>query len=154
MPDIETGSAGGREVAQIVGDPDLHHPPRVGAGGRGRHPNRAAERLSEETLAGDIGRMNHGVVTKAGEGIPQLQRMNDTAARIGGMRKDGDAQAPHGVQPIRGCRAKSQTVSRALPSRISTTEPAVTAPTSAAAMPRALKRPTASSTWDGGTARM
>ena len=44
------------------------------------------------------------------------------------MGEDRDAQAAHAAQPINGAWAKSQTVSRVLPSVTSTTEPAVTAP--------------------------
>ena len=83
VPDIEIRRSRLREVAQVVGDPDLHHLPRVGTGGRRRHPHRAADRLAEKTFAGDIGGMHHGVMAEAGESVAQFQRMHHAAARIG-----------------------------------------------------------------------
>jgi hypothetical protein len=146
------------EMVDVIGDARLHQFPYAAADGPGGDRNGLACGGPEKALASGIRGVHGAFVTQGDKRVRQFQRVDDAAARIGRMGEDRNAESslahfavPTAPQPMNGFRAKSQMVSSAAASLMTTRRSAVTAPMALADRPRAEKRPTTAPTFEGAT---
>ena len=158
MPDVEAPMLRPLEMPEVVANAGLDHRRDVASDGGGHNAHRPTNRVAEEACAARVRRMHRHVVAEPGERIAELERMHDPATRVGRMGEDGDAQRQRHAststcrQPISGATAKSQMVSTAVPSAMTTRRSAVIVPMSAAAIPRAQKCASTAGRFVGATA--
>ena len=157
--EIEGAVLGAPKPADVIVDALVDHVGGVTLRGFDRERNGGTTGLAKEAAPRGVRRVQHSLDAEVFEGLAEVHRMDDAAARKGGVRQHGDAKrAAHAARapapnPISRSSPKSRR--RALrPSDCSMTWlPGLTTPIEAARSPRARNSESTGSTFPGATDR-
>ncbi len=130
---VEMGAVGadmGRDFCDSLG----HHGVEIFGRRGARDGDVAGGGLAEKPGARGVGGVDGDIVAGEGQRMPKFQRVDHTAARVGGMGVERDF---HAAQPMRLVSVKRQSVASCLPSRKRTMREESVVPMVAAAMFRA-----------------